>query len=205
MFARVLRDTSLRSRAGSSPLSCTSQYVPPRPVPRRAMSALTNLFDGGDASTLHIKSVSGRGIELGNGWLFKSPCILVNGEPFLWKIPGSPWTGWSTAPFEVFEVVKPTPGAYSRRTRVVLRGTKQNACRVAVDWDWKELDTATAVNTRVSQESWHRNRRHGYGALRRSSPWAISFNIGFSQSNACSTYNVLLEEGRRVAAALIPL
>lgn len=74
---------------------------------------LSNLFDP-SPGMMQIRNVSGEGIELEDGMLFKSSCILLGGKAFLWKTPpiSKDWRGWGEADFEIFETVVPKPGHY---------------------------------------------------------------------------------------------
>ena len=72
---------------------------------------LTNIFDEAQAPALQIRNVSDSGIELEDGLVYPSACILLGGQSFSWRVPGQPpWAGWSSEPFEIFNVVSPKPG-----------------------------------------------------------------------------------------------
>ncbi len=72
---------------------------------------LTNLFDEAQAPALQIRNVSESGIELEDGFVYPSACILLGGQSFSWRVPGQPWgVGWSSEAFEIFNVVSPKPG-----------------------------------------------------------------------------------------------
>ena len=72
---------------------------------------LTNIFDEAQAPALQIRNVSESGIELEDGLVYPSACILLWGHSFSWRVPGQPpWVGWSPDPFEIFSVVSPKPG-----------------------------------------------------------------------------------------------
>ena len=72
---------------------------------------LTNIFDEAQAPALQIRNVSDGGIELEDGLVYPSACILLGGQSFSWRVPSQPpWVGWSSEPFEIFNVVSPKPG-----------------------------------------------------------------------------------------------
>jgi hypothetical protein len=71
---------------------------------------LTNLYDDAQAPALQVRNVSDRGIELEDGLVYRSACILLGGQSFSWRVPGQPWVGWSSEAFEIFNVVSPKPG-----------------------------------------------------------------------------------------------
>lgn len=74
---------------------------------------LTNLFDEAQAPALQIRNVSDSGIELEDGFVYPTACILLGGQSFSWRVPGQPWgVGWSSEAFEIFNVVSPKPGQF---------------------------------------------------------------------------------------------
>lgn len=99
--------------------SCFHHHLPPTltarsfaKTPHRHLNTggLTNLFDEAQAPALQIRNVSDRGIELQDGLVYASACILLGGQSFVWRVPGQPWVGWSSEAFEIFNVVSPKPG-----------------------------------------------------------------------------------------------
>jgi hypothetical protein len=114
---------------GFAARSCFHSHVPPNlsvyslaKTPNRYLNTggLTNLFDEAQAPALQIRNVSDRGIELEDGLVYASACILLGGQSFSWKVPGQPWVGWSSEAFEIFNVVSPKPGQ-SLFTALLLR------------------------------------------------------------------------------------
>lgn len=81
-------------------------------APRRRLNTagLTNLYDEAQSPALQVRNVSDRGIELEDGLVYTSSCILLGGQSFSWRVPGPPWVGWSSDAFEIFNVISPKPG-----------------------------------------------------------------------------------------------
>lgn len=102
-------------------------YLPPPIVQVRAQrrintGGLTNLYDEAQTPALQVRNVSHRGIELEDGLIYTSACILLGGQSFSWRVPGQPWEGWSSDAFEIFNVVSPKPGPW-HSTILLLRNT----------------------------------------------------------------------------------
>ena len=76
--------------------------------------------------------------------------------------------------------------------------------RVAVDRHWEEGSICAANAPTVSYITGYTDRHYGHGT-RLSSRCQLRCSEIRTQWNACSTYNLLAEEGRHVAAALLPL
>jgi len=83
---------------------------------------LTNLYDEAQAPALQVRNVSDRGIELEDGLVYASACILLGGQSFAWRVPGQPWVGWSSEAFEIFNVVSPKPGQSLLATLLLRNG-----------------------------------------------------------------------------------
>lgn len=121
---------------------------------------------------------------------------------FLWDVPtpNERWTNWQLDHFEVFDVVIPKPGAlwFDDDARAINRfslelllfGTGKSAHLPPPKFrDYlSKVGVQIDVMDTVSGGSMHRLRA-----------------LTCQQRNACSTYNLLAEEGRRVAAALLPI
>jgi len=76
----------------------------------RNAGGLTNIYDEAHAPALQVRNVSDRGIELQDGLVYSSACILLGGQSFSWRVPGQPWVGWSSEAFEIFSIISPKPG-----------------------------------------------------------------------------------------------
>jgi len=127
---------------------------------------LENVLGDDFASRTLVRGMSSTGIELADGLVLPSACIFLNGQVFLWQIPGAPWRGWSKEQFEVFDAVIPKP-------ELLILGTGT-----------RTFPPPASIRSYLEN-------------------LGIPLDI-MDTRNACSTYNLLLEEGRRVAAALIP-
>ena len=73
-------------------------------------------------------------------------------------------------------------------------------------WNGREDGTRTEQFSGVYEGTGDTTGRHGYGVPAPDSvTWLGLCGRAHLQKNACSTYNLLAEEGRRVAAALLPI
>jgi hypothetical protein len=127
---------------------------------------LTNLYDEAQAPALQVRNASDRGIELEDGLVYASACILLGGQSFSWRVPGPPWVGWSSETFEIFNVVSPKPGW--SLALVNFRSSGWSAYEPRLDrappsGDRKKSSSPTALYTRVSQEIRDSDGRHGHG------------------------------------------
>lgn len=102
------RGWSPRSHQSHHLLS-TVQVLPQRHI---NTSGLTNLYEEAQTPALQVRNVSDRGIELEDGLIYTSACILLGGQSFSWRVPGQPWERWSSEAFEIFHVVSPKPGQW---------------------------------------------------------------------------------------------
>jgi hypothetical protein len=111
----------MRGLAGLLPLSAakpsfrhtpqTVHIVRRKSLHRRLNTGgLTNLYDEAQAPALQVRNVSESGIELKDGLVYASACILFGGQSFVWRVPAQPWVEWSSEAFEIFSVVSPKPG-----------------------------------------------------------------------------------------------
>jgi len=168
----------MRGLAGLLPLSAakpsfrhtpqTVHIVRRKSLHRRLNTGgLTNLYDEAQAPALQVRNVSESGIELKDGLVYASACILFGGQSFVWRVPAQPWVEWSSEAFEIFSVVSPKP-------ELLLLGTGKSL-----------LLPPPSIREYL--------RKAG-----------ISMDV-MDTRNACSTFNLLSEEGRKVAAALLPL
>ncbi|KZV99473.1 DUF498-domain-containing protein [Exidia glandulosa HHB12029] len=148
----------------------------PRPPHQRAVSNLTNIVgDESDFTTTHVSRVSSAGIELTDGLVLPGPCILHGGRVFLWDVP----VASLSSPSEFAT----TPSG------------------------WKEMfavfDVVVPKPELVILGTGSRIVNVGPGAMVALREMGVAVDV-MDTRNACATYNLLLEEGRRVAAALIP-
>ncbi|KAF7352304.1 DUF498-domain-containing protein [Mycena venus] len=129
-----------------------------------------------------VASLTPSGIHLEDGLLIPGACIFVDGKVFLWDVPPSV-AEWRREHVAVFEVVVPRPGAFASPPSALVSLL---------------LEEILILGTGSEMA-------HPPPSVR-----AFLTDLGIqvdvmSTRNACSTYNLLAEEGRRVAAALAPL
>ncbi|KAH9948757.1 DUF498-domain-containing protein [Amylocystis lapponica] len=151
-----------------------SQHIKPRPrffhatsLSRNSPSTLSNIFEGGAAPPVQVKTITSEGIELQDGLIIPSACIFLDGRVFLWHVPPTQWAGWGKEHLEIFDMVVPKP-------EILLFGTGTTVSLLP-----------PALREYLSQTG-------------------IQVDV-MDTRNACSTYNLLIEEGRHIAAALLPL
>lgn len=75
-----------------------------------ARPGLTNILAGSGPLPVQITNVTSEGIQLADGLILSSACIILDGKVFLWEIPPGRFEGWDKAHFEIFESVIPRPG-----------------------------------------------------------------------------------------------
>lgn len=78
-----------------------------------------NILSGGPAPPVQVRGITAAGIELADGLILPSACVFLDGNVFLWDVPGSLWSGWGKERFELFEVVVPKPGTCLGRAQVM--------------------------------------------------------------------------------------
>jgi hypothetical protein len=109
----------------------------------------------------------------------------------------------------VFDVVVPKPGASSWQTHRskerLERAVVSLSARDLADWYGKICQPVASCFATISKQVRDSGRCHGLGGRRVYPLATLALTRGISQWNACTTYNLLSEEGRRVAAALLPL
>jgi len=138
----------------------------------RAVSSLADasIYAEEGPPSVAVRSVSSSAIELADGLVLSSACILLEGRVFLWEVPKvdryAKWPGWTAEHFKLFEVIVPRP-------EILLLGTGDSA--ILPPAHLKKYVNDLGIQFDV-MNSW----------------------------NACSTYNLLIEEGRRAACATIP-
>lgn len=76
-------------------------------------SSFVNILAGDTPPPVMVNSITDRGIQLADGLIIPSSCVFLEGQVFLWDVPSTLWSGWTTDHLEVFEVVVPKPGTCS--------------------------------------------------------------------------------------------
>ncbi|KAF8740139.1 hypothetical protein AX14_008554 [Amanita brunnescens Koide BX004] len=152
---------------------------------KRSSSTLTNILaDEANPPPVQVASIADDGIHLADGLAIPGACIFLEGKVFLWDIPQTLWDGWGNHHFKLFEIGAPRP-------EILLLGTGKTVSqppptiRAHLKSLGIQLDVTDTVSCFVS-----------------STFNAMTMRL---QRNACATYNLLSEEGRKVAAALLPL
>ncbi|KAG8681372.1 hypothetical protein FRC08_015685 [Ceratobasidium sp. 394] len=173
----------------------TSRYPPAlaqntlfRTIGLRRNSALTNILGDGPAPAVQVKSAGEMGIELADGLILRGACIFLAGRVFLWDVPtpNERWSNVGLEHFEVFDIVIPKPGMGSADDQT------HNTHTISVCLELLLVGTGRSAMLPPPQFRDHLSK--------------IGVQIDVMDTrNACSTYNLLAEEGRRVAAALLPI
>ncbi|KAI6135144.1 DUF498-domain-containing protein [Pisolithus croceorrhizus] len=168
-------------------------------------TTLTNILASDIPPPVQVLSVSKTGIKLADGLIFSGPVVFLDGKVFLWDVPNGGfssvvstaqsrsgkgsgmerWEGWTNDHWSIFEVVVPKPGVYSKLHGIKVFG-HSTCLEILVFGTGARVEF---VPPRV------RSYITGLG---------IQLDV-MDTRNASSTYNLLAEEGRRVAAALLPL
>lgn len=167
--------------------------------------SFTNILADQDSPPpVQVASISEEGIQLSDGLLLRSACVFLEGKVFLWEVPQNLWEGWGPEHLELFEIVIPKPGMYYSHGSLLNRHLM--IVRNTSPWNWETHQATTTVSPFVSQQARDSARYYGHSKCSPKLPHSpvTIFPHPFPQRNACSTYNLLSEEGRRVAAALLP-
>ncbi|CEQ39343.1 SPOSA6832_00859, partial [Sporobolomyces salmonicolor] len=135
------------------------------------------------------------GYTFSDGLVIPGPIIIFDGAVFMWDVDmpkpndfKGEWQGWNPEKLKVFEVVSPRP-------EILLVGTgptglfpppafKNYLNRLGIQVDVLDSPRDSALL---------------------SPNCMLTYNFFSLKRNAASTYNLLSEEGRRVAAALYPV
>ncbi|KAG9305260.1 hypothetical protein G9A89_001523, partial [Geosiphon pyriformis] len=169
-------------------------------VPMPLASAFRNMFDDSAIrSMITIKVIKQNGFVTSNGVHLRGPVILLNGEVFLWDVPQSNITdsishfdAWEPKLLKIFDVVMPKPG------NIPFLIHSEN-----IDfWNGQIFFTNPIIPSRSYPQARDANRYNGYSEFKLF--FCKSYHI-FIMNNAVSTFRFLSEEGRRAAAALLPL
>ncbi|KAI8098594.1 NADH dehydrogenase 1 alpha subcomplex assembly factor 3 [Halteromyces radiatus] len=158
-YQRYLHSSTVTFRPIKDQLDNTAKGKP-------SSDYFVNLFDRGP--NVGIEVITKHGFVLSNNVQIEHPLILVNGSPFLWKVPLDCMrtSTWDMASLSIFDLVSPKP-------ELIVFGTGSEFSPLPADV-----------------------RKHFY-------QMGVQVDI-MSTKHAAATYNVLAEEGRRVAAALLP-
>jgi NADH dehydrogenase [ubiquinone] 1 alpha subcomplex assembly factor 3 len=146
------------------------------------------------------------GFTLGDGLILPSPILVINNLVYMWDV-GPPsedgkWEGFEEEALKVFEVITPRPGTFpssGEGRRLLMRGAEillvgTGARGLFPPPHFKQYLNGLGIQVDVLD------------SVRSppSPPRQILIEWD-DQRNAGSTYNLLAEEGRRVACALYPL
>ncbi|KAL5487614.1 hypothetical protein ACEPAI_5722 [Sanghuangporus weigelae] len=147
---------------------------------------LHNILGDGPAPPVQVRKITAGGIELEDGLILPSASIFLDGDVFLWNVPINLWDGWTKEQFEVFEAAIPKPGVYCGPYILCKRMAKASSLLEILI-----LGTGKNVSHPPPSIRMYLN--------------SIGIQLDVMDTwNACTTYNLLSEEGRRVAAALLP-
>ncbi|KLO08459.1 hypothetical protein SCHPADRAFT_880544 [Schizopora paradoxa] len=143
---------------------------------------LHNILEGGVAPAVQVRTVTPAGIELHDGLTIPGACIFIDGQVFMWKVPNS----------------------------LVAFGS--NNAKPASPWsmpgwgkEYFELFDVVIPKPEILLLGTGSTVSHPPPSIRSYlNSIGIQLDV-FDTWNACTTYNLLAEEGRRVAAALLPL
>lgn len=195
----VTRATCSRARPNFATRGALARGLSTTPIQRDR--SFTNLLADEIPPPVQVSSITDEGILLADGLLLPSSCIFLDGHVFLWDVPQKLWEGWGPERFEFFEATLSRPGLYSvlRPWRIfivviieiLVLGTGRTLVQPPpfIRSYFNKLGIQLDVMDTVSY-SLH--------------PYVFPGSLKI-QRNACATYNLLAEEGRRVAAALLPL
>ncbi|KIM63615.1 hypothetical protein SCLCIDRAFT_1214009 [Scleroderma citrinum Foug A] len=145
-------------------------------------TSLTNILASEVPPPVQVASVSTAGIKLANGLVFSGPVVFLEGKVFLWDVPNG---GFITSPSSSMGMDMKMWDAWSKG-----------------HWSIFEL-----VVPRPEILVFGTGARMEFVPPRiRSYTRELGIQLEVMDTkNASSTYNLLAEEGRRVAAALLPL
>ncbi|KAF8180168.1 NADH dehydrogenase 1 alpha subcomplex assembly factor 3 [Pholiota molesta] len=137
--------------------------------------SFTNFLADDNPPPVQVSSISDSGIQLADGLVLPGPCIFLEGKVFLWDVPDN--KAWSKVKEERWQ-------AWGKEFFEIFEvvGPKPEILL---------LGTGKIL---VQPPPFIREYLTTLG---------IQLEV-LDTRNACSTYNLLSEEGRRVAAALLP-
>ncbi|OJA18803.1 hypothetical protein AZE42_00860 [Rhizopogon vesiculosus] len=165
-------------------------------------TAFTNMLAGDVPPPVQVSSITSAGIQLADGLILPSACIFLDGKIFLWDVPTRLWDGWSREHLNVFEVVVPKPGAFE--VLLARKAITEHQVEILVFGTGRRMELPpSSIRSYLKEMGIQLDIMD---TVRSSTLPAALLPITFHtrQRNACSTYNLLAEEGRRVAAALLP-
>jgi len=147
---------------------------------------LHNILEGGVAPAVQVRTVTPAGIELQDGLIIPGACIFLDGQIFMWRVP-----------------VPRSP---------VASGSSNLNVKPVSPWSapgWGkecfEIFDVVIPKPEILLLGTGRTVFHPPPSIRSYlNSIGIQLDV-FDTWNACTTYNLLAEEGRRVAAALLPL
>ncbi|KAF9478652.1 DUF498-domain-containing protein [Pholiota conissans] len=137
--------------------------------------SFTNLLADDNPPAVQVSSISNDGIQLVDGLVLPGPCIFLEGKVFLWNVPET--NAWSKVKEERWK-------AWGKEFFELFEVVTPRP----------EILLLGTGKTLVQPPKFLREYMSTLG---------IQLDV-LDTRNACSTYNLLSEEGRRVAAALLP-
>lgn len=182
----ILRQPRTCQRFGPTALGLRNIHVSPTRMADRP-TTLTNILASDIPPPVQVLSVSKTGIKLADGLVLSGPVIFLDGKVFLWDVPNG---GFNS----VVSTAQPRSG----------KGSGMEKWEGWTNEHWSIFEVVVPKPEILV---------FGTGARVEFVPPKVrSFITGLGiqldvmdTKNASSTYNLLAEEGRRVAAALLPL
>ncbi|KAF9527966.1 NADH dehydrogenase 1 alpha subcomplex assembly factor 3 [Crepidotus variabilis] len=138
--------------------------------------SFTNLLADDTPPAVQVSSISEQGIHLIDGLMIPGPCMFLEGKVFLWDVPS-------------------------------LDMSSRVSDERWLGWSDEKFELLDAVTPRPEMLILGTGKTlvQPPGFIRETlTMLGIQLEV-MDTRNACSTYNLLSEEGRRVAAALLPL
>ncbi|KAG6334868.1 hypothetical protein ID866_4228 [Astraeus odoratus] len=186
-ISRQLRASSFSSRALPTSIPRSYTHKLHTSTARRGdyrPTTLTNILASEVPPPVQVLSVSNAGIKLADGLVLTGPVVFLEGKVYLWDVPNGGFT--------------PAPG----NGRQTGTGVEK--------WDQWSKEHWSIFEVVVPKPE---ILLFGTGARMEFVPPRIRAHLKelgiqldvMDTKNASSTYNLLSEEGRRVAAALLPL
>ncbi|KIK64772.1 hypothetical protein GYMLUDRAFT_160733 [Collybiopsis luxurians FD-317 M1] len=138
----------------------------------------TNILASDIPPPVQVASITPSGIQLSDGLIIPGPVVFLEGKVFLWDVPRALLSSsWGGEAEEDKQLIRDVFGIFES---VIPK---------------PEILLLGTGKTIFQPPPFMREHLNGMG---------IQLDV-MDTRNACSTYNLLSEEGRRVAAALLPL
>ncbi|KAH8826405.1 DUF498-domain-containing protein [Flagelloscypha sp. PMI_526] len=169
--------TALR-RALSSTSRLRMESPPQHPHQQAAPSGLWNMLESDIPLPIQVKTTGLDGIHLVDGLKIRGPCLFLEGRVWLWDVPPT------------------VPSWGAKQEDQDAHGWKREQFEILDTLVPKpEILLFGTGRTTIPLPKWFKDFFDERG---------IGLDV-MDTKNACSTYNVLTEEGRRVGAALLPI